>query len=330
MEDLDRAIKYFQHALDLTPTTHPNRALHLRDLAFAYEDKYLETGSNAARSHALENFERAFKHDFSSIQDYLKVGIAVVVRYTEGSDWKQAYDVASKTVPLVKLMTPRFLENSDKNKLLARALNFAPIAAAVALKANKPPYEAVRLVETGRGIIVGSLNEIRSDISELQERYPRQAEKFLHLRDKLDTPTTSISAEIRYKSGQKLEQVVQEIRGLSGFERFLELPSETDLKTAAKHGTITIINVSDYGCDALIIEETQIQALQLPDLCISDIRNYAKVNLAKLEVLRWLWRTVALPVLDTLRFQPSPDYPWPHLWWIPTGPLSGFPIHAAG
>jgi CHAT domain-containing protein len=39
---------------------------------------------------------------------------------------------------------------------------------------------------------------------------------------------------------------------------------------------------------------------------------------------------IARPVLDTLGFTETPGDSWPRIWWIPTGPLAKFPIHAAG
>jgi CHAT domain-containing protein len=49
------------------------------------------------------------------------------------------------------------------------------------------------------------------------------------------------------------------------------------------------------------------------------------------QVLEWLWDVVANPILDAMGFtQTWPNDNWPHIWWIPTGPLSKFPLHAAG
>lgn len=56
-------------------------------------------------------------------------------------------------------------------------------AAAIALMAEKSTYEAIRLLELGRGVIIGSLNDIRADISDLQDKYPRLAEEFINLQD---------------------------------------------------------------------------------------------------------------------------------------------------
>jgi hypothetical protein len=50
------------------------------------------------------------------------------------------------------------------------------------------------------------------------------------------------------------------------------------------------------------------------------------------DVLGWLWRVVAEPVLNALGLHrtPSDEDDWPRLWWCPTGPLTLLPLHAAG
>ena len=118
---------------------------------------------------------------------------------------------------------------------------------------------------------------------------------------------------------------------MPNFDRFLRALSENELKAAAECGPIVIINVSDYRCDALIIEKTRIQALPLPHLHASDVQDRVAGKLGEPEILEWLWKTIAQPVLKALGFtQTPPDGRWPHVWWIPTGCLSRFPIHAAG
>lgn len=48
-------------------------------------------------------------------------------------------------------------------------------------------------------------------------------------------------------------------------------------------------------------------------------------------MLEWLWNSTVGPVLDALGFTQYPTGDnWPRVWWIPTGPLSKFPLHAAG
>jgi len=67
--------------------------------------------------------------------------------------------------------------------LLIEVSGLGSEAAAIALMAEKSTYEAIRLLELGRGVIIGSLNDIRADISDLQDKYPRLAEEFIKLQD---------------------------------------------------------------------------------------------------------------------------------------------------
>lgn len=234
---------------------------------------------------------------------------------------------------LVPLLTPRSLETSDKQHLLTELVGLASDAAAIALNAARTPFEAIQVLELGRGVIAGSLNEMRADISELQQNHPQHAKEYIDLRDQLDGPKTStqIPVDQRNRAAQKIETVIQTIRKLPGFDRFLLAPSEDELKTAADYGPIVIINVSDYRCDALIIEKSRLRALPLPRLHSNDLRNRKKENLADTEILRWLWDTIAQPVLDALGFGQAPLVGClPRIWWVPTGLLARFPIHAAG
>ncbi|KAK0706616.1 hypothetical protein B0T26DRAFT_727329 [Lasiosphaeria miniovina] len=48
-------------------------------------------------------------------------------------------------------------------------------------------------------------------------------------------------------------------------------------------------------------------------------------------MLEWLWDAAVRPILGELGFlEPPSDDSWPRVWWIPTGPLSLLPLHAAG
>ena len=59
------------------------------------------------------------------------------------------------------------------------------------------------------------------------------------------------------------------------------------------------------------------------------VRSNAEQTL--IDILGWLWDAITAPVLDRLRLEP-PDNgePLPRLWWLPSGPLSFLPLHAAG
>ncbi|RYP55468.1 hypothetical protein DL770_010906 [Monosporascus sp. CRB-9-2] len=347
MADLETAIQRFQDAVEATPKDHPDRARRLESLGTGYRSRYGKTGAIANLETAIQLFQDALNHSSSPTLDRLAPGRNLLTLYSETGNWSLAYLAASTAVSLVPRLTPRSLENPDKQHLLTEIVGLASDTAAVALMAGKTPYEAIRLLELGRGVIVGSLNEMRADITDLQHRHPQVAKEYIKLRDQLDAPATFTDeadpvgtpralirqSDQRYTAGKKLEEMIQKIRKLSGFDRFLLAPSEDEMEAAAAPGPIVIINVSRYRCDALIIEKRGLRAVQLPHMDNGEVRARAAAlgsDSINTQLLEWLWETTAKPVLDVLGFSKYPRGCWPRIWWIPTGPLAKFPIHAAG
>ena len=200
---------------------------------------------------AIQRFQKALDHSSSPINDRLIPGTFLFTLHAETKNWSPAYQAALKTVFLIPLLTPRSLETSDKQDLLTNVVDLASNASAIALNAAETPFDAIQALELGRGVITGSLNEIRADISDTQQKHPQLAERFIILRDQLDSSTISTERHVdqRYNASQELERTIQQIQRLPDFDRFLLAPSEEELKTIAKCGPIVIINVSDYRCD---------------------------------------------------------------------------------
>ncbi len=96
---------------------------------------------------------------------------------------------------------------------------FASDAAAAALHAEKGPLVALEFLEQGRGVLATSLEELRTDILDLQERQPKLAKRSVRLRDERELPAvraisfvdrdqeSSWRAQVsrRYEAGKELE-----------------------------------------------------------------------------------------------------------------------------
>jgi tetratricopeptide (TPR) repeat protein len=329
---LDTAIQLYREALDRNPEDYAERTRLLEDLRTVYRAPFTATGVDTELDKVIQLYQEALDHSLSPAAVRLALGITLLKLQADSKDWLEASQTASKTVSLIPLLTPRSLYASDKQRLLVRIYGLASDAAAAALNSKKTPFDAIQLLELGRGVIAESFNEIRADISELRQKYPQFAQEYIDLRDQLNISENPIQCQVDqlYNIGLQLEKMIQRIRVLPGFERFFLAPSEDELKSAAEYGPIVVINISIHRCDALIIESSGLQSLELPRLHTSDIRDRITENLAAPKILEWLWETVAQPVLDTLGFTKSPsDSCWPRIWWIPTGQLSKFPLHAA-
>jgi tetratricopeptide (TPR) repeat protein len=124
------------------------------------------------------------------------------------------------------------------------------------------------------------------------------------------------------------------------------------LTAQVKVGPVVVVNISGYGCHALILTGQDVQAIPLTALTRQDVDNRAEAFRIALEVLDhagfsaedrwaasrfisrtlgWLWDVIAEPVLDRLGLAPgAPGSALPRLWWMPTGMLCFLPLHAAG
>ena len=205
--------------------------------------------------------------------------------------------------------------------------------------------------------------EVRSDVTLLENTHPELAGKFKRLRHELNLANDGLVQHFdsgdsqrflesqiasRYETSKQFDDIITLIRRQDGFDRFLLGPSSDELKRFASTGPIVFLNTSRFGSDAFLVTHCDIQCLPLPNLEYNELEANSKkllkiveddqlatrrhTNKSMTEILKWLWDMVAEPILGALGFTASPqgDDDWPHVWWIPVGLLSLFPIHAAG
>jgi len=218
-------------------------------------------------------------------------------------------------------------------------------------------------------VLISETLDTRSDLSELRARYPGLAQQFSELRDRLDCagnpPTTGLETDAG--AGQSLLQDVErrrrlagemaatldEIRAMDGFGSFGKPPPIAELITEAEAGPIVVCNIASSRCDALLLTASGADYIELPELSqdllsekmasfqstvrrVSDrsmaLQELSACQQTLLDILGWLWDTVAGPVLHALGIDraPAPGEEWPRVWWVPGGVLSLLPLHAAG
>jgi tetratricopeptide (TPR) repeat protein len=144
-----------------------------------------------------------------------------------------------------------------------------------------------------------------------------------------------------------LQRLLSEIRQLPGLGRFAEPPTIERLRAAPGKGTVVALNVADGGCGALMLTSDGVDYLPLNNLTVESARANAETlrlttqstddrpvdTSALWSVLVWMWDNVTAPVLLHLGYDATPTTAaalWPRVYWIPTGPLAGLPVHAAG
>ncbi|CAH0056068.1 unnamed protein product [Clonostachys solani] len=271
-------------------------------------------------------------------------------------DWQGVFDVSSRMVDLIPTMIPNSLDNSDKQWVLQFMRGVASIAASSALILRKPAFVALDLLERGRGALGSSLEDLRrTDITLLQQSHPELMQRFLHLKNQLTMDPNTVALNVqpedssaagstlsdfgghtlldqRHSAGTQLHRVIEEINTLPGFERFYNTLSEKDVRDAACDGPLVVINDGVVCFEAIIVEQHQIRALPLQHVLHDEVAQILNGgNLWRPFVLEWLWDCVMSPILEALGCShPVVDDTWLHVWWIPVGIISKFPLHAAG
>ncbi|KAF5972508.1 hypothetical protein FCOIX_9302 [Fusarium coicis] len=274
-----------------------------------------------AQSHSLlGRFELALHHEASATEDRITAGQMIL---SNSPDNQQLYNTAKLAY------------------VLSKVVGLASDAAAAALQAGQSPMTALQLLEQGRGIIGASLQDMRSDVQDLARQHPSLAERYRTLQAELDQRAEHVRAtdtqsqgsiNRRYAAAKEFTELAAEIRKLPGFEDFMLSHTEDEICGASERGQIVVINVSRLRCDALIVSDSQVHTLELHSIALEELERRIKPwTIATSHTLEWLWDTIMSPILNKLDFTDIPTTgKWPHVWWIPTGPLVQLPLHAAG
>lgn len=340
---VDEAVDLARLALDSLSPDHPRRSTLLSTLAHALDARHAVGADQRDLAEAIDLLRTAAAHRTAAVGPRLDAArawsdIAVAAGRTDLA--AQGLDTAVRLLPL---RAARGLHRTDAEYWLGRLAGLARNAAALAV-ASGSPQRAVELLELGRTVLTSQALDGRTDLSELREHDPALADRFELLSARIEG-VGNPAAEDRRSWADELDAVVARVRALPGLERFLLPPVAADLTAGTAAGPIVLVNVSPHRCDALLVTPDGIRALPLPDLTpdrltevvarflpavrddvTSMFRNrQERAETIIADTLAWLWDAVAGPVLDTLA--PAPG---DRLWWVPTGPLTLLPLHAAG
>lgn len=301
-------------------------------------------------SEAMEYYQQALEHKSGSISGRVISAKQAMERCVAASKWQQAYEYADAIIHLIPQLALRSLQIADKQHLLDDLAGFACEAAGVALQAEKGADVALSFLEIGRGLMAGSVEELRINITDLQGAYPELAERFTSLCLDLDPPFDDslhhrfimnysekrqhTSNDRHQSAGKSFDELIHEIRNRPGFEDFLAPPSTKAAQQAAMKGQIIVINGSYSRCDAIIVEPDRIRSIPLTTLRYQDVwQAVTRWSPDSVEMLAWVWSTITSPILTALGFQSysgCSTNTWPHIWWVPTGIFSSLPLHASG
>ncbi|KAI4906680.1 hypothetical protein J4E90_010368 [Alternaria incomplexa] len=351
--NITEAVELFQSVVDQTLPTDGKLPSRLRNLGNTQFEHYKIAGSTESLEASVRNLSKCAHNPVASpslrIEAARKAADILILQ----ANFAEADVLLQLAVSLLQRVSPRSLQQKDQQDAISKFSGMTTVAASVALQAGATAEKALEILEEGRGIILGLLFDVRSDISALRSQHPDLATRFEHLRSSLESPAaqasiedatsgTNVSLDFTHRNNivKQLDESIAHIREQDGFLRFLAPPSMEEMQAIASAGPVIVINVSEYRSDAFIVASSHLEHVALPNLQLDAIKTWATLLMSRkitqpkmFELLRWLWDVLVQPILEALHrsglisHQPSDK---PRLWWVPSGPLCSLPIHAAG
>ncbi|THU89253.1 hypothetical protein K435DRAFT_969185 [Dendrothele bispora CBS 962.96] len=371
--DIENAILFYRQAIDLTPDGHADKATRLINLGRAFQSRFECLGELGDIAQAIVAFKQATENTSSP----------PLARYVAASAWAlscsiyqspssalDAYTVVLDMIPQVVWFGQTVQRRYDDLPTIGMVIN---TAATLAISVGDLP-RAVEWLEEGRSIVWKQILQLRTPLDELHQQHPDLADELSRVSLALDNAGTSdfqnINLKIKYKSVEeeaqnhrklaaKYEELLQQVRKLDGFSRFLKPKTFPELSPAARNGPVVVVNAAALRCDALVLcTSGEIIPVPLPTFSCDQAETLHLKLLSALQahgvrvnrddvamrsaeeanqdifisVLADLWSHVVQPILSEIEqvLHENAHVSLPHITWCATGPLAFLPLHAAG
>lgn len=370
-----KAARAAVEAIEIGDPDHPEYARYLRALGNALQTRYDLDADRADLTAAFDTWRQATRVATASPGQRLEIAQHWGRTAARAGMFAEATNGLSTAVGILPSVVWHGLDPVTRQRQAARWAGLAADAACCAVLDGQPEL-AVELLEQGRSMLWRQALGLRADHGDLARVAPELAERMEVARTVLNTPIPldglgavdvglpghGVVGVGGFKSSRQeavdrlrgaardYDAALAEIREMEGFEHYLETAPYPELAAASVDGAVVIVNISRYGCHAIIVaaESDRARVVDLPDLDLDSAEDRARHlsqlldnrrrgrdrpfparerdRRALLDILGWLWDVIAAPVLDTLTDQRDPA----RIWWCPTGPLVSLPLHAAG
>ncbi|MBT2513074.1 CHAT domain-containing protein [Arthrobacter sp. ISL-30] len=260
---------------------------------------------------------------------------------------EEAVEFYEQAIHGLSRVAPQTADLVDRGNQLESFLGIASEAASAAVELGDP-VRALRLLERGRTLLFGALLDDVSLFAELKLKHPELADEFQGLRRLIDiggVDTLSVpDVEDRQRHRRKWDDVIARIRAHEGFEDFL-VPI-VEVEKVPGEDPVVVLLVGPERCDALVLirgtvtpvrlagidpDEVRARAHSLRD-CMDDVADATSAGRTAAErrftdlftqTSAWIRDEIIGPVLPHIPGETR-------ITWVPTGPFSGIPLHAAG
>ncbi|TDL22044.1 hypothetical protein BD410DRAFT_803857 [Rickenella mellea] len=380
MADIDQAIMNQERAVQLVPDGHSQKSHQLNNLGNSLSRRFVKTRRYEDVGKSIAAFRTSAQMQdcppsarLYAAKKWSWLARFELGRHPSGQSVLDAYKFAFDLLPRAAWVG---LSIDSRHHELLAASSLACDAAAAAISANRPLL-ALEWLEQGRSIVWGQILQLRAPVDELRIAHRNLAADVARISEQLERGTSGDHFTVgrRKESGdgavQKHRQlardwdrIVELVRQKPGFERFLLPRQFSELRHAARDCLVIVLNVSEYGCDALIIEylsehphhvrleDFSYKKAQTLRQALRNILSHQRLRDRSVDrkagpafagslrggdafrpILAELWKSVVKPVLErleSLQIHSVTGDKYLNITWCPTGPLAFLPIHAAG
>ncbi len=337
--DLDQAIALLRQRPAGSPGSAWEQSSALSELGHALAERHRLTGDDADYNEAWHLLRASSAETGFTLTPRLYDAYAAGRLAGRNGRWADAAAILAEAVAMASDLAWHGLSRTDQQANLASQLawpdwmrragrdmprsGMVNEAAAAAVRAGDTA-RAVELLDEGRAVMLHQALDTRGGITGLDADLTAQLGALQREIDGASDPRR------RHEAAREWDRLVAEIRSRPGFGRFLRSP-ELPALLPGPGQTAVLINPADFGSDAFVVTAAGVRVVPLPLLRTEDLRDRVAAFRRALadrsratidDVLDWLWRTTAEPVLDTL-----PD--GTHVHWCPTAMLTFLPLHAA-
>lgn len=300
MQYIDDALEYAETALKQMTKDSPWMTTHLLvhgDILLAKSKTQTSAQGDRLRDRGISSFLSAWHNESGNPASRIAVARRAARIYCYKQDWLSACSLLAAAVEFLSKLSPPWLDHHDRQDRIKDCSGMAADAAVLALKTAKPVYEAVRLLELGRSIIMGSSIDVRSDISHLGDVHPELQRQFNLLRMGLDTSNdeesqiyrsrdhsfnsqdyqrygknfqlqemeTSTFQDRRKEIFTQMNTLLAKIRNQPNFENFMQPLPQHEILKVAEDGPIIFVLCSDITetTKAIIVQKTGLSELTL-------------------------------------------------------------------
>lgn len=369
LTDLEHSISNITKAIQVTDDGHPDKSGFILNLGISQRARFRFLGEPTDLMASISAFRTAAQSKTTYPRHALLAARYWADLSYDNGDILSALDgyrTALKMLPKVAWLG---LSTASRQNSLSQddSEHLSCLAATCAIRQGRLE-EAVELLDLGRSVFWQQASSLRVELEELKAMDPELADELERVGQKLDggnfsewllraeeqNPDINNTEDIgkrRRRLVGEWEVLLERARRLPHFQHFLKPASFRQLCQAAAGGYVIIINVSRYGVDALIFDDThQIEHVPLRHADIEQLSDFADellshrpINASEVQrrsytgrylkpALRHIWNDIVIPIFDKLQVPLNGNLGAPErrIWWYLTGPLTFIPIHASG